>query len=69
MAAWQRMKKNGAHGKENIDSKAVSRLTAKPPNTAKHKRHGLARLCLMFLINARQNKSLPSVLRASLAEP
>jgi hypothetical protein len=36
------------HGKENIDGKAVSRRTAKLPNTAKYKRHRRARLCLVF---------------------
>jgi hypothetical protein len=47
---WQRPLK--AYGKENIDGKAVSRRTTKPPNTAKHKRHRRARLCLVFLTNA-----------------
>jgi hypothetical protein len=56
---WQRPLK--AYGKENIDGKAVSRRTTKPPNTAKHKRHRRARLCLVFLTNAHQSKPLPSV--------
>jgi hypothetical protein len=48
---WQRPLK--AYGKENIDGKAVSRRTTKPPNTAK----------LPTVFNKRMaKKSLPSML-------
>jgi hypothetical protein len=49
------------HGKENIDGKTANICTAKPMNMEKHKRHRRARLCLVFLINARQSKPLLSV--------